>query len=190
MRSIKPFVGFFRRNVHLNSPLPGPCLDNRFGLAVDWFNFSVSIGSFAHVFILWRLSLPIGFMYGIFSYVIYWPWTALILVSGWNKCLPLLKSASHGGKPLQIFLTFFSRKDSMAFSGSITRWDRWYIITQLYIYIATYIPLIVLANWVMKYMPDPTFLLGEPETTTRNQHVAPLKLGSFPSKKKGPFYTT
>ena len=35
--------------------------------------------------------------------------------------------------------------------GSHGRWDRWYIITQLAIYIyTTYIPLIVLANWIIK----------------------------------------
>ena len=37
---------------------------------------------------------------------------------------------------------------SIAASGSLNRWDRWYIITQLAAY-TTYIPLIVLANWVI-----------------------------------------
>ena len=39
-------------------------------------------------------------------------------------------------------------KTSMVVSGSLNRWDRWYIITQLAVY-TPYIPLIVLANWVI-----------------------------------------
>ena len=41
---------------------------------------------------------------------------------------------------------------SMEFPGSLNGWDRWYIITQLAVY-TTYIPLIVLANWVIMKTP-------------------------------------
>ena len=42
----------------------------------------------------------------------------------------------------------YSKFISIAVSGSFNRWDRWYIITQLAVY-TTYIPLVVLANWVI-----------------------------------------
>ena len=48
---------------------------------------------------------------------------------------------------------------SIAVSGSLNRWDRWYIITQLAVY-TTYTPLIVLANWmIIRYR---SHLLREP----------------------------
>ena len=61
-------------------------------------------------------------------------------------------------------------------------------IGNLYIYITTYIPLIVLANWVMKYIPDPTFFGGKPETTTTTT-CCTSKTWIFSLKKKGALFT-
>ena len=78
------------------------------------------------------LSYPICSMYGIFAYV----WLKFMVKVG---NIPYME-------PMGMFCRF--GLFSIASSGSLNRWDRWYIITQLAVY-TTYIPLIVLASWMI-----------------------------------------